>query len=80
MFQCHANSYIRKSFACSIVPIKRFKESIHLTKDKTYPTQFKGSNLNVVNHKIQWINKLKSEDEMYPSNKIVLKRTHMTIK
>ena len=65
-----SNSYICKSNACSIVPIKRFKESINLTKDKTYPTKFKGSNVTVINHKRQWINKLKSKDEMYLSNKI----------
>jgi hypothetical protein len=27
-----------KPYECSIVPIEGFKESIHLTKDKTYPT------------------------------------------
>jgi hypothetical protein len=26
-----------KPYEYSIVPIQRFKESIHLTKDKTYP-------------------------------------------
>ena len=56
-------------YACPIVPIKIIKTSIHLTKDKIYPTLFKGSNVNMVNHKRQWINERKSKDEMYPSDK-----------
>ena len=34
------NSYIQqtiKPYACSIVPIERFNESIHITKDNAYP-------------------------------------------
>ena len=56
-------------YACPIVPIETIKTSVHLIKDKTYPTSFKGSNVNMVNHKRQWINERKSKYEMYQSDK-----------
>ena len=55
----HVNSYIRqtmKPYACSIVPIERFNESIHITKDLMYPC-FAQKTIDIQS---------KSKDAMYP--------------